>query len=140
MIRFVSVTQYLTLKTLDVFFFWSNRFRQNLLFGLTIRLEKCGSDTWHSSTNLDQSPAANLFKIADNRAMKSIFLMIILFVLPSHAKECRYPAEPINWILKYCAYETQTDDEIAIQESPCFKAAQIDLSNVNKCNKNRKYC
>lgn len=71
--------------------------------------------------------------------MKYIFLTIALFVVSAHSKECIYPADPINWLLRFCGYQIQTDDEIAIQVSACFKSAEKDLKESNKCKMNEKY-
>ena len=54
-------------------------------------------------------------------------------------KVCPYPESPINWVMKYCAYIAETDDEIAIQESQCFKAAAGDLGNKDECAVKKKY-
>lgn len=52
---------------------------------------------------------------------------------------CPYPAKPINWVSAYCSYVVGTDDEIAIQQSECFKNAEADLKNKDECSINRKY-
>jgi len=71
--------------------------------------------------------------------MKYIFILIALFSAFTYAKECKYSADPMNWVLRYCGYEVQTDDEIAIQDSSCFKAAKKDLDDADKCKTNEKY-
>ena len=58
---------------------------------------------------------------------------------------CPYPAEPVNWVLRYCAIEYQTDDEIFLQKSDCYIKALADLhSKGNAClikeKYKRKYC
>jgi len=57
----------------------------------------------------------------------------------SKAPPCPYPAEPINWISKYCGFVAGTDDEIAIMDSKCMKDAQSDLKSKDECNINKKY-
>jgi hypothetical protein len=53
---------------------------------------------------------------------------------------CLYPADPVNWILRYCAFENGTGDEIALQKSECFKNALPDLnSKGNSCQIKKKY-
>jgi hypothetical protein len=53
---------------------------------------------------------------------------------------CPYPAAPINWILRYSAFENQTGDEIVLQKSECFEKAQTDLnSKDNSCQIKEKY-
>ncbi len=52
---------------------------------------------------------------------------------------CTYPGSPINWIVGYCAYIAETDDEIAIQESNCFKQAVPDLKVKDECSIIKKY-
>ena len=52
---------------------------------------------------------------------------------------CPYPADPINWILRYCAFENHTGDEIALQNSKCFEKAQPDLAKGNSCLIKEKY-
>ena len=54
-------------------------------------------------------------------------------------KACLYPEDPINWIMAYCASEVGTDDEIALQESSCFKKAEADLKQKNECGIKAKY-
>lgn len=58
---------------------------------------------------------------------------------------CPYPGAPVNWALRYCAVEYQTDDEIFLQASPCFEKARAILnSKINACKIKekfkRKYC
>ena len=56
------------------------------------------------------------------------------------AEPCPYPAEPINWILRYCAFANQTGDEIALQQSECFANAQPDLNSKGiSCQIKEKY-
>lgn len=57
----------------------------------------------------------------------------------ANAKDCAYPADPINWVLRYCGHEIETDYEIAIQDSECFSAASSDLKAKDKCKINEKY-
>jgi hypothetical protein len=81
--------------------------------------------------------------------MKQLFLVFTLLGAVSSAwaqnktgsKEnpCAYPAAPINWIVRYCGFVAGTDDEIAIQESKCFKDAQIDLKNTDECVVKKKF-
>lgn len=71
--------------------------------------------------------------------MKYLFLFLIVFSTQAEAKECAYPAEPINWILRFCGHAIQSDDEIAIQDSHCFKSAEKDLKNKDLCKVNEKY-
>ncbi len=53
---------------------------------------------------------------------------------------CPYPADPINWVLRYCAFENQTGDEIVLQESKCFEKAQTDLNSKDSaCQIKEKY-
>lgn len=56
------------------------------------------------------------------------------------ASDCPYPAHPMNWIMAYCAFIAETDDEIAIQDSACFKKASSELKNLkNECATKKKY-
>ncbi len=41
--------------------------------------------------------------------------------------------------MKYCAYVAETDDEVAIQDSKCFKDASADVADPDKCEIKRKY-
>ena len=53
---------------------------------------------------------------------------------------CSHPGEPINWVLRYCAIEYQTDDEIFLQKSKCFEKALADVhSKGNACQIKEKY-
>lgn len=52
---------------------------------------------------------------------------------------CPYPADPVNWVLRSCAFENQTGDEIVLQESECFKKAQPDLTKKHSCQIKEKY-
>ena len=53
---------------------------------------------------------------------------------------CPYPGEPINWVLRACAIEYQTDDEIFLQKTPCFETALADLhSKADTCQIKEKY-
>jgi len=53
---------------------------------------------------------------------------------------CPYPGEPINWVLRACALENHTDDEISLQKTPCFELALVDLhSKANACKIKEKY-
>ena len=53
---------------------------------------------------------------------------------------CPYPGEPINWILRACAIEYQSDDEIFLKKTPCFELALADLhSKANACQIKEKY-
>lgn len=53
---------------------------------------------------------------------------------------CPHPADPINWVLRYCAFENHTDDEIALQATQCFTYARADLnSKRNACLIKEKY-
>ncbi len=55
-------------------------------------------------------------------------------------KSCVLNAEPINWIMRYCAYLLETGDEIAIQESKCFLNAEKDISpQAIECEVKKKY-
>lgn len=54
-------------------------------------------------------------------------------------ESCNIPAHPINWIMRYCAVKNQTDDEITIQNSQCFKTASKDLSTKEECKIKTKY-
>ncbi len=72
--------------------------------------------------------------------MRSLcFLLILSSSLYLSAEECIYPAASINWIMRYCAFEAETDDEIVIQESACFKSAAQDLSSKDECKIKEKY-
>jgi len=62
-----------------------------------------------------------------------------MFSVQSFAKECPYPADPINWIMRYCAYITETGDEIAIQDSKCFKDADKESDSAESCDVKKKY-
>ncbi len=53
--------------------------------------------------------------------------------------QCLYPAHSINWILAYCGFVSGTDDEIAIQDSECFKKSEVDLKDKNECAVKKKY-
>jgi hypothetical protein len=60
-------------------------------------------------------------------------------------RACPYPGETVNWALRYCAAEYQTDDEIFLQASPCFENARAFLnSKMNACKikemYKQKYC
>ena len=57
----------------------------------------------------------------------------------SKAQSCPYPADPINWVAAYCGYVVETDDEIVIQQSKCFKDAETDLKNNDECSIKKKY-
>lgn len=74
---------------------------------------------------------------------KLIFVLLIAFSIQSYAKECPYSADPINWIMRYCAYKLETDDEIAIQDSKCFrdadKEADEDSKKQDSCEIKKKY-
>lgn len=52
---------------------------------------------------------------------------------------CSIDGAPINWIARYCGFIAETDDEIVIQESPCFKAAASDLKEKSECGISTKY-
>ena len=55
-------------------------------------------------------------------------------------RDCPYPGKPVNWALRYCAIEYQTDDEIFLQKSECFTNALADLhSKRNPCQIKEKY-
>lgn len=41
--------------------------------------------------------------------------------------------------MAYCSLVVATDDEIAIQESKCFKDAEPDLKNHDECSIKKKY-
>ncbi len=71
--------------------------------------------------------------------MRNAILVILLVLIQNQASACLYPAEPINWILRYCALESGTDDEIVIQKSSCYKSAEKDLKDNNKCKISGKY-
>lgn len=77
------------------------------------------------------------------RTLAAVLVCFVMFAAEvqagDSAKPCPYPADPINWILKYCAGEAQTDDEIAIQDSACFKKAEVDLNSKNECAIKEKY-
>lgn len=64
---------------------------------------------------------------------------ILLISFSAYAEKCKYPAKPINWILRYCAIQVETDDEIVIQESSCFKVAKSDINTAEPCKMNEKY-
>jgi len=70
---------------------------------------------------------------------KLSFVLLTAVSIQSFARECPYPADPINWIMRYCAYKLETGDEIAIQDSPCFKDANKDSKNKNSCEIKKKY-
>lgn len=73
-------------------------------------------------------------------AMLIVFTSVCSFGSTAGTTRCSYPAEPINWIMRYCAFVSETGDEIAIQQSNCFKAAAPDLDKKNdKCKINEKY-
>lgn len=65
-------------------------------------------------------------------------MAIVTALLQSQVWACEYEAEPINWDLRFCAHEAETDDEISLQLSPCFKAADKDLHDENKCKSSGK--
>ncbi len=52
---------------------------------------------------------------------------------------CPYPANSINWVLAYCANVAETDDEIMLQDSSCFKKAAADMNEKDECKINEKY-
>ena len=55
-------------------------------------------------------------------------------------RACPYPGDPVNWVLRYCALEYQTDDEIFLQATPCFEKARAFLnSKMNACKIKEKY-
>ena len=54
--------------------------------------------------------------------------------------DCPHPGDPINWVLRYCAIEYQTDDEIFLQKSDCYINALADVhSKGNACQIKEKY-
>ena len=59
----------------------------------------------------------------------------------NHAlRSCPYPGEPVNWALRYCAIEYQTDDKIFLQATPCFENARALLnSKINACKIKEKF-
>lgn len=65
--------------------------------------------------------------------------LIIFFSAQGFANSCPYPAESINWVMRYCAFKAATDDEVVIQNSPCFKSAAKDLEQKDSCNIKEKY-
>lgn len=71
--------------------------------------------------------------------MRIIAILLILFSVTAHAGSCPYPKKPINWILRYCAMQAATDDEVVIQDSPCFKEAVNDANSTDPCKTNEKY-
>lgn len=70
-----------------------------------------------------------------------LFASSAIFAKPTNAEsgKCLYPGSPINWVMKYCSLIAETDDEIAIQESKCFKDALKDISANDECATNMKY-
>ncbi len=53
---------------------------------------------------------------------------------------CPHPGEPVNWVLRYCAIEYQTDDEIFLQKSDCYIKGLADVhSKGNACKIKEKY-
>jgi len=53
---------------------------------------------------------------------------------------CPHPGDPVNWVLRYCAIEYQTDDEIFLQKSECYINALADVhSKGNACKIKEKY-
>ncbi len=71
--------------------------------------------------------------------MKCLFFVFLIFFTDANAKDCKYPNDPINWVLRYCGDVIQTDDEITIQDSACFKATRKDLEDKDKCKIKEKY-
>ncbi|MCH2533059.1 MAG: hypothetical protein MK008_01300 [Bdellovibrionales bacterium] len=70
---------------------------------------------------------------------KLIWLFLVFSPLNIFAKSCPYPAEPINWIMRYCAFKNKTGDEIIIQKSNCFLSAENDLKSKDTCKIKEKY-
>lgn len=70
---------------------------------------------------------------------KLICLFLILSPLIIFAQSCPYPAEPVNWIMRYCAFKNKTGDEIIIQKSDCFLSAEKDLKSKDTCKIKEKY-
>lgn len=66
----------------------------------------------------------------------SIFLVPLFCVAK---KSCPYPESPINWVVQYCGFVTDSADELNIQKSKCFKNAAADLANRDECSINKKY-
>lgn len=69
-------------------------------------------------------------------------ILVILFSLVSlsvYAADCPYPKKPVNWILRYCAMHVESDDEILIHDSACFKQAKKDIDSAEVCQTNEKY-
>ncbi len=66
-------------------------------------------------------------------------LLLTLLALNVQAADCRYPRKPINWIMRYCAMKVQTDDEVVIQDSACYKSAINDAAAADPCAMNKKY-
>jgi hypothetical protein len=63
----------------------------------------------------------------------------MLSTLAARAAECTYPRKPINWIMRYCAMKVETDDEMVIQDSSCFRAAKNDINTTEPCKMKEKY-
>ncbi len=72
-------------------------------------------------------------------AIRWLVLLLLPFALTVHAGDCKYPKKPINWILRYCAMVSETDDEVVIQDSECFKEAKKDLDSTDTCGVKEKY-
>lgn len=68
-----------------------------------------------------------------------IALALLLLSSTAQAESCPYPKKPINWIMRYCAMKSETDDEVVIQASPCFKEAVADAGSAQVCETNKKY-
>ena len=71
--------------------------------------------------------------------IKKITLILTVFLSQVSASACPYPGDPLNWILRYCAFISETDDEIVIQNSSCFEKAENDLKNKNECATKENY-
>jgi hypothetical protein len=71
--------------------------------------------------------------------MKFAAILLMLAMPAVYAGDCAIPKKPINWILRYCAMVSETDDEVVIQDSPCFKAAAADINAAEPCKIKEKY-
>lgn len=73
--------------------------------------------------------------------MKNNLLAILMLLCPliAQAAPCPYPANPINWVMRYCAMVAESDDLIVIQRTACFKEAMKDLLPADPCAVKEKY-
>jgi peptide-methionine (R)-S-oxide reductase len=88
------------------------------------------------SASLRFIPVAELEKAGYGEYVKLFKKKDIVLAASS---KCLYPADPVNWVMRYCAAEAQTDDEIAIGNSACYKKASLDLESKDRCAIIEKY-